>query len=510
MGKIIKGDKARQALLSGINEVCDAVKVTLGPKGRNVAINKQHTTKDGVTVARSIVLDDPKKELGAIKIKEIASQTDFQVGDGTTTASVLAQAIVNGGMKVTAFGADPMALKAGMEKAVQDTVETLNEISFMISSDMAHKVATVSANNNAEIGEIVGEVMKNVGPNGGVKVLRGQEVETSTKLINGLQLESGYVSPIFINNRRTATCDIESPLFVITNRTLSKNEEVIPIFEKAEGKPVVIICKDIKGHARDAIARNFKDGRINVCVVNAPSFGESQNRILEDLAILTNGAFFMESGSKKISEITADDFGTSSHVEISAKTTRVLGGNDSNKLSKHLIELRALLKNSNGNKEIKQRIEQLEGNNAEIFVGGASESEREEMMDLYVDAVNATKAALDSGVVYGGGQALLIAYQKLITNYNKMDRSLDETSGYKILLEALKAPITHIVENAGENAGVVINNVLNKGKGYNAKTGVYEDFGKTGILDPVKITITALTSAASVAVQVITTEAIII
>lgn len=520
MAKQLKFDtKAREALLNGVNTLADAVKTTLGPKGKNVMIDKGSgaptVTKDGVTVAKAIDLEDPYENLGAQMCKEVASKTNDLAGDGTTTATVLAQAIAREGLKNVAAGANPMDLKTGIDKAVDDITNNLTQISRKIEGKKSiAQIATISANNDPEIGNLIADAMEKVGENGVITIETSKTAETTLDVVEGMQFSNGYTSPYFVTNSDKMTCELEEPYILLYDRKINQMNDLIPHLEFAakQGKPLLVIAEDIEGEAISAMIINKMRGVLKVCAVKAPGYGESRNNNLSDIAVLTGATVVSEDTGVKLSDVDpALALGSAKSVVITAgSTTIVEGAGDKEDIDARIASLKGALcpeLSSYDAEKIKNRIAKLSGGVAVIRVGAATEVEMGEKKDRVDDALHATRAAVEDGIVTGGGVALLRASAGL-----KMDSEFaDVATGYNIVLRAVEEPLRQIVTNAGLEASVVVNKVkeMYGNNGFNAKTGVYQDLVEAGVIDPALVTKTALKNAASIASMLLTTECII-
>ena len=519
MAKQIKFDtNAREKLLSGVNQLADAVKSTLGPAGKNVMIDTgagaPTVTKDGVTVSKSIDLEDPFENLGAQMCKQVASKTNDIAGDGTTTATVLAQAIAREGLKNVAAGANPMELKIGIDKAVKDITNNLDQLAQKIEGKKSiAQIATISANNDKEIGELIADAMEKVGEDGVITIEDSKTAETTLDAVVGMQFDRGYCSPYFVTNSDNMSCVLEDPYILLYDKKISAMADILPHMEFAAGhnKPLVIIAEDIDGEALSALILNKMRGAIKVCAVRAPGYGESRNDNLSDIAVMTGGKLIEEVTGVKLSEVDpASCLGSAKNITITANTTTIVEGAG----KKELIDARiASLKNAitpetNTYEKTKfqSRIAKLVGGVAVIRVGAATEVEMKEKKDRVDDALHATKAAVAEGIVAGGGIALIRASKGL-----SLDSANDEKTGYSIVLKAIEEPLRQIVTNAGLEASIIVNKVkeLEGNNGFNAKIGEYQDLVANGVIDPVLVTKTALKNAASIAGMILTTECVI-
>lgn len=519
MAKQIKFDtNAREKLLSGVNQLADAVKSTLGPAGKNVMIDTgagaPTVTKDGVSVARSIDLEDPFENLGAQMCKQVASKTNDIAGDGTTTATVLAQAIAREGLKNVAAGANPMELKAGIDKAVKDITNNLDKLAQKIEGKKSiAQIATISANNDKEIGELIADAMEKVGEDGVITIEDSKTAETTLDAVVGMQFDRGYCSPYFVTNSDNMSCVLEDPYILLYDKKISAMADILPHLEFAAGhnKPLVIVAEDIDGEALSALILNKMRGAIKVCAVKAPGYGESRNENLSDIAVMTGGTLIEEVTGVKLSEVDPTTcLGSAKNITITANTTTIVEGAG----NKELIDARiASLKNAitpetntYEKAKLQSRIAKLVGGVAVIRVGAATEVEMKEKKDRVDDALHATKAAVAEGIVAGGGIALLRASKGL-----SLDSTNDEKTGYLIVLKAIEEPLRQIVTNAGLEASVIVNKVkeMEGNNGFNAKIGEYQDLVANGVIDPVLVEKTALKNAASIAGLILTTECVI-
>ena len=509
--------EARNGLKNGVDALANAVKVTLGPKGRNVVIGKSYgppqVTKDGVTVAKEIELDDPLENMGAQMVKEVASKTNDLAGDGTTTATVLAQAIVSEGLKNVAAGANPMDLKRGIDKAVSTIVDHLadNTIPVDNSSDMIKQVASISANNDHVIGGLIATAFKLVGKEGVITVEESKGTETYVDVVEGMQFDNGYLSSHFITNQEKMSVELENPYILMINKKISTLKELLPVLElvSQSNKPLLIICEDVDGEALATLVVNKLRGGLKVAAVKAPGYGERRKGMLEDIAVLTGGVVISEDVDDPI---TLEMLGKSERININKDETVIINGfgNDISITDrvKHLNFQIVNEENTVDKELLQERVAKLAGGVAVLYVGAVSELEMREKKDRVDDALAATKAAIEEGVVIGGGVELLKASKILIyeTNFN------DESTGIDIVARALRSPFRTICENAGVSADVKLESVLSRGDGfgYNAKTDEYVDMLKAGIIDPKKVTRIALENAASVAGMILTTECALI
>jgi len=521
MAKIIKFDtEVRSGLKEGVDKLANAVKVTLGPKGRNVILQKQfgvpHVTKDGVSVAKEIELEDPIENMGAQLVKEVASKTADQAGDGTTTATVLAQEIFNLGSKNVAAGANPMDLKRGIDTAVSVVVNELKSISKKISTNTEiEQVARVSANNDIEIGSMIAEAMEKVGKDGIITVEEAKGTETSVKTVEGMQFDKGYLSPYFVTNQETMDAQLESPYVLIYDKRISAMKEILPLLEATAqtGKPLLIISEDLDGEALATLIVNKMRGTLKVAAVKAPAFGDRRKEILQDIATIAGGTLITDEVGLSLEKVTLNQLGRAEKITIDKDTTTIINGAGKSEDIKARIEL---IKNqiekstSDYDKEkLQERLAKLAGGVAILYIGATTEVEMKEKKDRVDDALHATRAAVAEGIVPGGGVALIRTQQALADmDYSKID---DYHTGILIVSKAIEAPLKTIVQNGGGSAEVVINEVR-RGRGnmgYNARTEVYEDLVVAGIIDPTKVTRLALQNAASIASLLLTTECVV-
>jgi chaperonin GroEL len=512
-------EEARAAMLKGVNTLANAVRVTLGPKGRNVVLGKKFgspvITKDGVTVAKEIDLKDNYENMGAQMVREVATRTNDTAGDGTTTATVLAQAIFREGVKNVAAGANPMALQRGIQRATEAAVADLERQSKKVKGkgELAD-VASVSANNDREIGELISEAMDKVGKDGVVTVEESRTLETALDIVEGMQFDRGYLSPYFVTNPDRMEAVLEDPLILIHEKKIAAMRELLPVLEQAasQGRPLLIISEDIEGDALPTLVVNKLRGTIKVCAVKAPAFGDRRKAILEDIAALTGGRVITEDIGVKLENVSAEDLGTAKRVIVDKDNTTIVEGAGAAKdIQGRVGTIRRSIEDSTSDydrEKLQERLAKLAGGVAVIRVGASTETEMKEKKMRVDDAVNATRAAAQEGIVPGGGIALLRAARAL----DKLElKDEDEQTGVRILRRALEEPVRRIAENAGVDGAIVIGKVEeSKGKqGYNAATGKYEDLVASGIIDPTKVVRTALQNASSVAALLLTTGAAI-
>ena len=511
---------ARARMLAGVDILANAVKVTLGPKGRNVVLDKSfgapRITKDGVTVAKDIELADKFENMGAQMVKEVASRTADEAGDGTTTATVLAQAIVREGSKAVAAGMNPMDLKRGIDLAVTNVITSLHKASKKVSTSAEiAQVGTISANGDSEIGDMIAKAMEKVGNEGVITVEEAKGLTTELDVVEGMQFDRGYTSPYFVTNADKMTCEMENPFILIHEKKLSGLQPLLPVLEQIvqSGRPLLIITEDIEGEALATLVVNKLRGGMKVCAVKAPGFGDRRKAMLEDIAVLTNGQVISEDIGIKLENVTIEMLGSAKKLTVTKEeTTIVEGSGDKKAITSRCSQIRQQVEETSSDydrEKLQERLAKLAGGVAVISVGGASEMEVKERKDRVDDALHATRAAVEEGVVPGGGTALLTSIKALSKLEPEND---DQRVGVDIIRRSLQSPIRQIAENAGEDGAVIANQVLEskvKGYGFNAQTGKYVDMIKEGIIDPTKVVRTALQDAASVAGLLITTEAMV-
>ena len=518
MAKDIKFDiDARDGLKRGVDKLAEAVKVTLGPKGRNVIISKSfgapQVTKDGVSVAKEIELEDALEDMGAQMVKEVASKTNDQAGDGTTTATVLAQAIVKEGLKNVAAGANPMDLKRGIDKAVEALVADLEKQAKKVGndSDKIKQVASISANNDDAIGDLIAKAFAKVGKEGVITVEEAKGTDTYVDVVEGMQFDRGYLSPYFVTDTDKMIADLENPYILLFDKKISNLQEILPILEPVaqSGRPLLIIAEDVEGQALATLVVNKLRGGLKIAAVKAPGFGDRRKAMLEDIAILTGGTVISEERGFSLENASLDMLGTAETVTIDKDNTTIVNGSgNASDIKARVNQIKAQIETTTSDydkEKLQERLAKLAGGVAVLYVGAASEVEMKEKKDRVDDALHATRAAVEEGIVAGGGVALVRAkkvLEKLATE------SLDETTGVQIVAKAIESPLRTIVENAGGEGSVVIAKVLEGKKdfGYDAKSDQYVDMLKTGIIDPKKVTRIALENAASVAGMILTTE----
>ncbi|MEP6570897.1 MAG: chaperonin GroEL [Acidobacteriota bacterium] len=522
--QVVHGEESRAAILRGINQLADAVKITLGPKGRNVVIDKKFgsptITKDGVTVAKEIELKDSMENMGAQMVREVASKTSDVAGDGTTTATVLAQAIFREGVKTVAAGANPMALKRGIDKAVERATEEIRRLAKPVKGDAIAQVGTVSANGDSTIGNIIAEAMNKVGKDGVITVEESKTMETSLEVVEGMQFDRGYLSPYFVTDAERMEAALENPLILIHEKKISSMKDLLPLLEQVAkmGKPMLIIAEDVEGEALATLVVNKLRGTLNIAAVKAPGFGDRRKAMLEDIAILTGGKVISEDLGIKLENVKLEDLGKAKKITIDKdNTTIVEGAGKQSDIEGRVKTLRAQIEETSSDydrEKLQERLAKLVGGVAVIKVGAATETEMKEKKARVEDAMHATRAAVEEGIVPGGGVALVRA-AKVLEKFqiNKEgEGDPDEQIGVNIVRRALEEPLRQIVQNAGKEGAVVVERVRsekNDSFGFNAQTEVYEDLVKAGVIDPAKVTRTALQNAASIAGLMLTTEAMV-
>src|SRR5688572_13262553 len=516
--QIIYGEQSRQAILRGVNQLADAVKVTLGPKGRNVVLDKKFgsptITKDGVTVAKEIDLKDPLENMGAQMVREVASKTSDTAGDGTTTATVLAQAIYREGARNVVAGANPMELKRGIEKAVEAVVEQIKKMARPVSGNMVAQVGTISANSDPEIGKIIAEAMDKVGKDGVITVEEAKTLSTSLDVVEGMQFDRGYLSPYFVTDAERMEVVLENPVILIHEKKISSMKDLLPVLEQVArlGRPLVIVAEDIEGEALATLVVNKLRGTLQAAAVKAPGFGDRRKAMLEDIAILTGGRAITEDLGIKLENIKLEDLGKAKKITIDKdNTTIVEGGGTTSAIEGRVKQIRAQVEDTTSDydrEKLQERLAKLVGGVAVIKVGAATETEMKEKKARVEDAMHATKAAVEEGIVPGGGVALLRGGKAL----DKLKLEGDQKVGMEIIRRAIEEPMRHIATNAGAEGSIVVANVKaakNADEGFNASTEVYEDLVKAGVIDPAKVVRNALQNAASIASLLLTTEALV-
>jgi chaperonin GroEL len=524
MTKVIKFDlEARSSIKDGVDKLANAVKVTLGPKGRNVILQKSygspHITKDGVSVAKEIELEDPIENIGAQLVKEVASKTADQAGDGTTTATVLTQAIFNDGLKMVTAGANPMDLKKGIDRAVEAVVGELKNMSKKIStSKEVEQIATISANNDSQIGSMIASAMDVVGKDGIITVEAAKGTETSVKTVEGMQFDRGYLSPFFVTNQEKMEADLESPYILLYEKKISGLKEILPILEQTAqtGKPLLIIAEDIEGEALASLVVNKMRGTLKVAAVKAPAFGDRRKEMLQDIAILTGGNVVSEELGMKLEDTTLDMLGTAEKITLDKDATTIINGGGTTEAIKARIDvIKAQIEKTTSDydkEKLQERLSKLAGGVAILYIGASTETEMKEKKDRVDDALHATRAAVAEGIIPGGGVALLKASDVLLnTGFHTTMENADQQLGANIIQSAIKSPFKTIISNAGGSPDVIINKVIELGGnfGYNARIDEYVDMIETGIIDPTKVTRLALENAASIAGLLLTTECVV-
>ena len=527
--QITLGADSRQAILRGVNQLADTVKITLGPKGRNVVLDKKYgsptITKDGVTVAKEIELKDPMENMGAQMVREVASKTSDVAGDGTTTATVLAQAIFREGVKTVAAGADPMALKRGIDKAVERVTREIKKMAKPVTGDMIAQVGTISANGDYAIGELIAEAMQKVGKDGVITVEESKTMETALEVVEGMQFDRGYLSPYFVTDAERMEAVLEKPLILLSEKKISSLRDMLPILEQVAklGKSILIIAEDVEGEALATLVVNKLRGTITVAAVKAPGFGDRRKAMLEDIAVLTGGKVISEDLGIKLENVMLDDLGSARRVNLDKETTTIIdGGGDPKDLQARMKTLKAQIEDTSSDydrEKLQERLAKLAGGVAIIRVGAATETELKEKKARVEDAMNATRAAVEEGIVPGGG-VVMIRAAKALEKFKLFEASdeaeptgdPDEQIGVNIVRRALEEPLRQIVANAGKEGAVIVEKVRsekNPNFGYNAETETFEDLVAAGVIDPAKVTRCALQNAASIAGLLLTTEALI-
>jgi chaperonin GroEL len=510
---------ARDQLRAGVDALANAVKVTLGPKGRNVVIDKKfgapQVTKDGVTVAKEVELKEPFQNMGAQMVKEVASKTADIAGDGTTTATVLAQSMITTGLKNVASGANPMDLKRGIDKAVAEVVKHLTGISKKVGDDNSkiEQIASISANNDNTIGSLIAQAMKKVGKDGVISVEEAKGTETEVKTVEGMQFDRGYLSPYFVTDSEKMIADLENPYILIFDKKISTMKDMVPILEKTaqSGKPLLIIAEDIEGEALATLVVNKLRGSLKIAAVKAPGFGDRRKAMLEDIAILTGGNVISEDQGRKLEDTTIEDLGTCEKIQIDKDNTTIVNGNGAkDNIDARVNQIKAQIESTTSDydkEKLQERLAKLAGGVAVLYIGAATEVEMKEKKDRVDDALAATRAAVEEGIVPGGGIALIRGIKAIDSLEGENE---DETTGIAIVRRSLEEPLRQIVHNAGGEGAVIVQKVL-EGKddyGYNARTEVFEDLLKAGVIDPTKVTRVALENAGSIAGMLLTTECV--
>ncbi|MBQ0155561.1 MAG: chaperonin GroEL [Bacteroidales bacterium] len=521
MAKEIKFDiEARDLLKKGVDELANAVKVTLGPKGRNVIIEKKfgapHITKDGVSVAKEIELSDPYQNMGAQIVKEVASKTNDKAGDGTTTATVLAQSIITVGLKNVAAGANPMDLKRGIDKAVAKVVDSIKAQAKEVGDDnqKIEQVATISANNDHEIGKLIASAMAKVKKEGVITVEEAKGTDTTVDVVEGMQFDRGYLSPYFVTNTEKMECEMENPFVLIHDKKISNLKDILPLLEASvqAGRPLLVIAEDIDGEALTTLVVNRLRGSLKICAVKAPGFGDRRKEMLQDIAVLTGGTVVSEEQGIQLASATIDMLGKAEKITVNKDNTTIVNGAGSKEaIAQRVAQIKAQIdatKSDYDREKLQERLAKLAGGVAVLYVGAPSEVEMKEKKDRVDDALSATRAAVEEGIVPGGGVALIRAIESLDGVSGEND---DETTGIEIVKRAIEEPLRQIVANAGKEGAVIVQKVR-EGKGdfgYNARTDKFENFFEAGVIDPAKVTRVALENAASIAGMLLTTECVI-
>src|SRR2546423_483972 len=527
--QVIHGEESRAAILRGVNQLADAVKITLGPKGRNVVLDKKFgsptITKDGVTVAKEIELKDSMENMGAQMVKEVASKTSDVAGDGTTTATVLAQAIFREGVKTVAAGANPMALKRGIDKAVERATAEIKKMAKPVKGEMIAQVGTISANGDATIGELIAEAMNKVGKDGVITVEESKTMETTLEFVEGMQFDRGYLSPYFVTDPESMEAVLDNPVILISEKKINSMRDILPVLEQAakQGKPMLIIAEDVEGEALATLVVNKLRGTINVAAVKAPGFGDRRKAMLEDIAVLTGGGVISEDLGVKLENVKLEDLGSAKKVTIDKDSTTIIdGAGNPDDLQARVKTLKAQIEDATSDydrEKLQERLAKLVGGVASIRVGAATETQLQAKKARVEDAMNATRAAVEEGIVPGGGVALVRAAKALDKfrifepdENGQVSGELDEQIGVTIVKRALEEPLRQIVQNAGKEGAVIVEKVRanrNANFGYNAATDKFEDLVAAGIIDPAKVTRCALQNAASIAGLMLTTEALV-
>ena len=519
--QVVHGEESRAAILRGVNQLADAVKVTLGPKGRNVVIDKKFgsptITKDGVTVAKEIELKDVLENMGAQMVREVASKTSDVAGDGTTTATVLAQAIFKEGVRTVAAGANPMALKRGIEKAVEKVIEEIHKFAQPVSGDSIAQVGTVSANGDTKIGSIIAQAMEKVGKDGVITVEESKTMDTTLEVVEGMQFDRGYLSPYFVTDPERMEAVLENPFILINEKKVSSMKDLLPILEQVAklGKPLLIIAEDVEGEALATLVVNKLRGTLNVAAVKAPGFGDRRKAMLEDIAVMTGGKVISDDMGVKLESITVDDLGQAAKITIDKDNTTVVdGGGEGSAIEGRVKLIRNQVEETSSDydkEKLQERLAKLVGGVAVIKVGAATETEMKEKKARVEDAMHATRAAVEEGIVAGGGVALVRA-SRVLDDFKTNAEDADEQIGVTIVRRALEEPLRQIAQNAGQEGAVIVGKVRENDSpnyGFNAASEKFEDLVAAGVIDPAKVTRTALQNAASIAGLMLTTEAMI-
>ena len=516
--QIIYSDHSRQAILRGVNQLADAVKVTLGPRGRNVVLEKKFggptITKDGVTVAKEIELKDPLENMGAQMVREVATKTSDVAGDGTTTATILAQAIFREGVKAVTAGANPMAIKRGIDKAVEAAVAEVQKLSKPVSGDMIAQVGRISANGDSTIGDVIADAMKKVGKDGVITVEESKSMITELQTVDGMQFDRGYLSPYFVTDPERMECVLEDPYILIHEKKISYMKDVLPLLEQIArvGKPLLVISEEVEGEALATLVVNKLRGTLNVCAVKAPGFGDRRKEMLQDISILTGGKAIVEETGLRLDGIHLEDLGRAKRITVDKDNTTIIdGAGTQSNIEGRIKQLRAQVEDTTSDydrEKLQERLAKLAGGVAIIKVGAATETEMKEKKARVEDALHATRAAVEEGIVPGGGVALLRAAVAL----EQLKLNDDEQFGVTIVRRACEEPIRQIVLNGGTEGAIVVEKIRTQSDanyGFNAASGQYEDLVKAGVIDPTKVTRTALQNAASIASLMLTTEAMV-
>jgi chaperonin GroEL len=516
--QIVSGADSRQSILRGVNVLADAVKITLGPKGRNAVIEKKFgapvITKDGVTVAKEIELQDPLENMGAQMVREVASKTSDVAGDGTTTATLLAQAIFREGVRTVAAGASPTALKRGIDKAVEVAVAEIKRLSREVKGDMIAQVGTISANTDKQVGGIIAEAMKKVGKDGVITVEESKTMETTLEVVEGMQFDRGYLSPYFVTDPPRMECVLEEAVILIHEKKISSMKDLLPLLEQTAkaGKPLLIIAEDVEGEALATLVVNKLRGTLKCAAVKAPGFGDRRKAMLEDIATLTGGKGITEDLGLKLENLTLEDLGSAKKVIIDKDNTTIIGGaGKASEIQARIKQLRVQIEEATSDydkEKLQERLAKLVGGVAVIKVGAATEMELKEKKARVEDAMHATRAAVEEGIVAGGGTA----YLRCIPVLEKLKLHFDEATGVNIVRRALEEPIRQIAQNAGHEGALIVGRVRESKDGnfgFNAETGEFEDMIKAGVIDPAKVTRLALQNAASIVSLMLTTEVLI-
>jgi chaperonin GroEL len=527
--QITLGEQSRAAILRGVNKLADTVKITLGPKGRNVVLDKKYgsptITKDGVTVAKEIELKDAMENMGAQMVREVASKTSDVAGDGTTTATVLAQAIFREGVKTVAAGANPMALKRGIDKAVERATREIKKASKPVTEDMIAQVGAISANGDETVGQLIAKAMQKVGKDGVITVEESKTIETTLEVVEGMQFDRGYLSPYFVTDAETMEAVLENPVVLLSEKKISSMRDMLPILEQVAklGRPILIIAEDVEGEALATLVVNRLRGTLNVAAVKAPGFGDRRKAMLEDIAVLTGGKVISEDLGIKLENVMLEELGNARRVTIDSQTTTIIdGGGDTKDLQARMNTLKAQIEDSTSDydrEKLQERLAKLVGGVAIIRVGAATETELKERKARVEDAMHATRAAVEEGIVPGGGVVLIRVAKALdkfnplaVNNEDERVGDADEQIGVNIVKRALEEPLRQIVANAGKEGAVIVERVRsekNPNVGYNVVTEKFEDLVAAGVIDPAKVTRSALQNAASIAGLMLTTEALI-